>query len=161
VTAAARSVCWYDDDTCILRLRDAAAGKEYELDCVSHDQLRQVAPTGPCRPEPGFPPGWSNIRSKIVTANALLLIAAASFIDMRTFISRWRRKIPSRKWPPFYRDTMTRYGLSIERETQSKDWAYSFQARNPERTHEVLLYLLKLAHGTHIRLSDTYTLPRR
>jgi hypothetical protein len=60
----------------------------------------------------------------------------------------------------FYRDVMTRNGLTIENETQSKDVSYSLQARTKDGAHRVSLNVLKRSRDTFIRLGDSYALPR-
>ena len=60
----------------------------------------------------------------------------------------------------FYKEAMSRNGLTIVSESQSQDRRYAFEARSADRMHQVYLDVLKRSKDTHVSLMDHYTLPR-
>jgi hypothetical protein len=154
-------VVWYDDGPQILRLRDPATGKEYEVGMATMLSYAHSVPLEPSA-RTDFPP-WLAFYpgAKVITANAPPLgWQPQKFIDMRTYKIEMEATASVAQVAAFYRETMARYGLTIVSETKSQDWAYGLEARTADRTHQVYLNVLKRAKDTGISLMDHYTLPR-
>lgn len=154
-------VVWYDDGPQILRLRDAATGREYELDMPAMLSYGHSVPLEPSA-RTDFPP-WLAFYpgAKVIVANAPPLgWKPQKFIDMRTYKIEMEATASVAQVAAFYRETMARNGLTIVSETKSQDWAYGLEARTADRTHQVYLNVLKRAKDTGIQLMDHYTLPR-
>jgi hypothetical protein len=154
-------VVWYDDGPQILRLRDPATGKEYELGMATMLSYAHSVPLEPSA-RTDFPP-WLAFYpgAKVIVANAPPLgWQPQKFIDMRTYKIEMESTASVAQVAAFYRETMARYGLTIVSETKSQDWAYGLEARSADRAHQVYLNVLKRAKDTGISLMDHYTLPR-
>jgi hypothetical protein len=154
---------WFDDSKGVLRLRDTTTRKEYDLDMAAMLRYaRSQALESSARAD--FP-AWL-----VFYPGAKVVVAAGPPAD-------WRPQKPSdmrsyniemeatasastAEIAAFYRDVMTRNGLTIENETQSRDVSYSLQARTKDGAHHVSLNVLKRPRDTFIRLGDSYTLPR-
>ena len=154
-------VVWYDDGPQILRLRDPATGKEYELGMATMLRYAHSVPLEPSA-RGDFPP-WLAFYpgAKVIVANAPPLgWRPQKFTDMRTFKVEMEAAASVAQIAAFYRETMAKYGLTIVSETKSQDWAYGLEARSADRAHQVYLNVLKRAKDTGITLMDHYTLPR-
>ena len=152
---------WFDDSKGILRLRDVATRKEYDLGMA--DMLR-YAKSQPLESAARADfPAWL-----VFYPGAKVLVAAGPPADwrpqrpsdMRSFNIEMEALAPVADIAAFYRDVMTRNGLTIEGESQSGDISYSLQARTKDSSHRVSLNVLKRSKDTFIRLGDSYSLPR-
>lgn len=153
---------WYDDGRQILRLRDAATGKEYELGMATMLRYARSEPLEPSA-RADFPP-WLTFYpgAKVIVANAPPLgWQPQVFTDLRSYKIEMESTAPVAEIAAFYHQAMERYGLTIVSETTSQDRAYSLEARSADRMHQVFLNVLKRAKDTGITLIDHYTLPRR
>jgi hypothetical protein len=160
--SARLAAVWYDDGRQVLRLRDPATGKEYELGMATMLRYARSAPLEPSA-RTDFPP-WLAIYpgAKVSVANAPPLgWQPQVFTDMRSYKIDMTSPASVADVAAFYRATMEQNGLTIVRETRSQDWAYSLEARSADRMHQVYLNVLKRAKDTSIRLTDHYTLPRQ
>ncbi len=153
---------WYDDEKGILRLRDPARRKEYDLDIPrifryatkSHaleasaradfPAWLAIYPAAKVLFAGGPPPGWR----------------PQKFPDMRSYRIEMETPASVAEVAAFYRATMIGNGLSIDGETKSQVWYYSLQARTPDRMHRVTLNVLERAKDTHIDLIDNYMAPQ-
>jgi hypothetical protein len=151
---------WYDDTKQILRLRDPATNKEYELGMsamlsYAHSVALEPSARTDFPPWLAFYPG-----AKIVVANAPPLgWQPEKATDMRTYKLELTTKASVADVAAFYKDAMTRNGLTIVSETESSN-RYAFEARSADRMHQVYLNVLGRSADTHVSLMDHYTLPR-
>lgn len=153
---------WYDDGPQVLRLRDPATGKEYELGMATMLGYAHSVPLEPSA-RTDFPP-WLAFYpgAKVTVANAPPAgWKPETFTDMRTFNIEMEAKAPVADVATFYRETLLKHGFSIVSDTRSQDWAFGLEARSADRTHQVYVNVLKRSTDTFIRLTDHYTLPRR
>ncbi|HEU4786470.1 MAG TPA: hypothetical protein VFS57_03655, partial [Gemmatimonadaceae bacterium] len=152
----------YDDGKQILRLKDPATGKEYELGMATmlryaHSVALEPSARADFPAWLAFYPG-----AKIVVANAPPAgWQPQVFTDMRTYNIEMESTAPVAAIAAFYSETLARNGFTIVSETKSQDWAYGLEARSADRMHQVYLNVLKRSKDTFIRLMDHYTLPRR
>jgi hypothetical protein len=153
---------WYNDDIGVLRLKDGA-GTEYDLDMAAMlSYAHSHALDAEARAD--FPP-WLAIFPKahlVVAAGPPLGWKPQAFIDMKSYSIEM--EVPGAAVPQiaaFYRDAMTRNGLTIVSQTENGDRSFAFEARNAERTHQVYLDVLRRSTDTFIRLMDHYTTPRQ
>jgi hypothetical protein len=152
---------WFDDSKGVLRLRDTATRKEYDLDMAAMLRYAKSQPLE-ASARADFP-AWL-----VFYPGARVVVAAGPPADwrpqkpsdMRSYNIEMEAMASTAEVAAFYRDVMTRNGLTIENETQSKDVSYSLQARTKDGAHRVSLNVLKRSRDTFIRLGDSYALPR-
>ena len=152
---------WYDDTKQVLRLRDPATNKEYELDMATMLRYARSVPLEPSA-RTDFPP-WLAFYpgGKVIVANAPPAgWQPQKVTDMRTYKLELTTTASVAEVAAFYKEVMVRNGLTIATETQSQDWGYGFEARSADRMHQVYLNVLRRSKDTHVSLLDHYTLPR-
>jgi len=152
---------WYDDTKQILRLRDPATAKEYELGMATMLSYARSVPLEPSA-RTDFPP-WVAFYpgAKIIVANA----PPAGWqptkpADMRTYKVELNSTASVAQVGAFYRQTMEQHGLSIVSESTSEDRHYALEARTADRTHVVYVDVHKRPGGTYASLLDHWSLPR-
>ena len=152
---------WYDDTKQILRLRDPATAKEYELGMATMLSYARSVPLEPSA-RTDFPP-WVAFYpgAKIIVANA----PPAGWqpqrpSDMRTYKVELNATASVAQVGAFYRQTMEQHGLSIVRASTSEDRHYAIEARTADRTHVVYVNVHKRPGGTYVSLLDHWSLPR-
>jgi hypothetical protein len=152
---------WYDDTKQVLRLRDPATGKEYELDMATMLRYARSVPLEP--PARTDFPAWLAFYpgAKVITANAPPAgWQPQTVTDMRTYKVELTTTASVSQVAAFYKGTMEQNGLTIVSETQSQDWRYAFEARSADRMHQVYVNVLRRSRDTHVSLLDHYTLAR-
>ena len=160
-TTARLVAVWYDDTKQILRLRDPATRKEYELDMATMLRYARSVPLEPSA-RTDFP-AWLAFYpgATVITANAPPVgWQPQTVTDMRSYRVELTTTASVAQVAAFYKEAMERNGLTIVSESQSQDWRYAFEARSADRMHQVYLDVLKRAKDTHVSLMDHYTLPR-
>jgi hypothetical protein len=153
---------WYDDERQILRLRDPATGKEYELGMATMLGYARSQPLEPSA-RADFPP-WLAFypgAKVVVTGAPPSGWQPQKFTDMRSYNIEMETTASVAEVAAFYRETMARNGLTIASETQSQDRSFALEARSADRMHQVYLNVLRRSKDTFIRLMDHYTIPRR
>jgi len=151
---------WFDDSKGILRLRDPATGKEYDLSMTTMLSYARSVPLEPSA-RTDFPvwlafyPG-----AKTIVANA----PPAGWqpqgpADMRTFKIEQMSTASLAQVGAFYKQTFEQNGLTIASETKS-DFHYALEARTTDRMHVVYLDVHDQSNGTKIVLMDHYSWPR-
>jgi hypothetical protein len=152
---------WYDDRIQILRLRDSATGKEYDLGMANMlSYVRSSALDPSARADY---PAWL-----VAFPGSRLIVAAGppadwrpqKASDMRSFNFEMEAVASVDEVAAFYRDVMARNGLTIVTESGAQTTSYAMEARNRDRTHQVYLEVLHRSRDTFIRLMDHFTLPR-
>lgn len=153
---------WYDDSKGVLRLRDTASGKEYDLSMSA--MLRYAKSDYLDASARADYPAWLAFypgAKVIVAAGPPANWRPERASDLRSYNIEMEVVAPVADIAAFYRQVMAQNGLIIENETQSRDVSYSLQARTRDGAHGFSLNVLKRAKETFIRLTDDYTLPRR
>ena len=152
---------WYDDTKQILRVRDPATGKEYELGMATMLSYARSVPLEPSA-RTDFPP-WVAFYpgAKIIVANA----PPAGWqpqkpADMRSYKVELNSTASVAEVAAFYRQAMERNGLAIVSESTSEDRHYALEARTADRTHIVYVNVHKRPGGTYASLLDHWSLPR-
>ena len=154
-------VVWYDDTKQILRLKNAATGKEYEVGMatmLSYAHSTALQPSA----RADFPP-WIAFypNAKIVTANAPPVgWQPTKVTDMRSYKVELESTASVADIAAFYKETLIRNGFAIVSETKSQATSYALEARSADRMHQVYLDVLKRSKDTGVRMMDHYTLPR-
>jgi hypothetical protein len=153
-------VVWYDDTKQILRVRDPATNKEYELGMATMLSYARSMPLEPSA-RTDFPP-WLAFYpgAKVIVANA----PPAGWqpqkpSDMRSYKIELNATASVSQVAAFYRETMERNGLTIASESTS-DRHYGLEARSADRSHLVYLNVHRRPGGTYVSLLDHYSLPR-
>ena len=152
---------WYDDTKGLLRLRDPATDKEYELGIATMLSYARSVPLEPSA-RTDFP-AWLAFYpgAKVIEANAPPVgWQPQKPADMRTFKIELTTTASVAQVASFYRETMERNGLTIVRESKSEDWRYALEARTADRMHVLYVDLLKRPRDTHIGIMDHYSWPR-
>ena len=160
-TTARLVAVWYDDTKQVLRLRDPATSKEYELDMATMLRYARSVPLEPSA-RTDFP-AWLAFYpgATVITANAPPAgWQPQTVTDMRSYRVELTTTASVARVAAFYKEAMERNGLTIVSESESQDWRYAFEARSADRMHQVYLNVLKRSKDTHISLMDHYTLPR-
>ena len=155
------NVVWYDDTKQILRLKDPATAKEYELGMAT---LLRYAHSVALEPSArtDFPP-WIAFypNARIVTANAPPVgWQPTKVTDMRSYKLELESTASVADIAAFYKETLVRNGFIIVSETKSGTTRYALEARSTDRKHQLYLDVLQRAKNTGINLMDHYTLPR-
>jgi hypothetical protein len=152
---------WFDDSKGILRLRDPATGKEYDLSMTTMlSYARSVALEPSARTD--FP-AWLAFYpgAKTIVANA----PPAGWqpqgpADMRTFKIELMATASVAQVGAFYKQTFEQHGLTIASETKSETRFYALEARTTDRMHVVYLDVHAQPNGTKIVMMDHYSWPR-
>jgi hypothetical protein len=152
---------WFDDSKGILRLRDPATGKEYDLSMTTMLSYARSVPLEPSA-RTDFPvwlafyPG-----AKVIVANA----PPAGWqpqgpADMRTFKIEQMSTASVAQVGAFYKQTFEQNGLTIASETAAGERYYALEARTTDRMHVVYLEAHGQPNGTKIVMMDHYSWPR-
>ena len=160
-SSARLTAVWFDDSNGILRLRDPATGKEYDLGMATMLRYARSQPLAPSA-RADFP-AWLAFYpgAKVVTAMGPPPgWHPQKFSDMRSYRIEMESSATVAEIAAFYKETLVRHGLTIERETQSEDRGYSLQARTADRMHLVDVEVRRRSRATSVRLIDHYTTPR-
>ena len=152
---------WYDDTKQILRLRDPATGKEYELGMATMLGYARSVPLEPSA-RTDFP-AWLAFYpgARVSVANAPPAgWQPEKVTDMRSYKLELTTTATVKQVAAFYRETMERNGLTIVSETEAQNRSYALEARSADRMHQVYLDVLGGPKETRVTLLDHYTLPR-
>ena len=162
IARSARLVAaWYDDTKQILRMRDPATGKEYEVGMATMLSYARSVPLEPSE-RTDFP-AWLAFYpdSRVIVANAPPLgWRPQAPADMRTYKIELNATASVAQVAAFYKETMLRHGLTIASESQSEGRHYALEARSADRMHVVYLNVHRRPSGVYVSLLDHYTLPR-
>jgi hypothetical protein len=159
--SARLNVVWYDDTKQILRLKDPATAKEYELGMATMLRYAHSVALEPSA-RTDFPP-WIAFypNAKIITANAPPVgWQPTKVTDMRSYKLELESTASVADIAAFYKETLVRNGFIIVSETKSGTTRYALEARSTDRMHQLYLDVLQRAKDTGINLMDHYTLPR-
>ena len=152
---------WYDDTKQILRVRDPATGKEYELGMATMLGYARSVPLEPSA-RTDFPP-WVAFYpgARIIVANAPPAgWRPQTGADMRSYKVELNSTASVAQVAAFYRQTMEQNGLSIVSESKTEDRHYAIEARTADRMHVVYVDVHKRPGGAYVLLLDHYSLPR-
>jgi hypothetical protein len=154
------TVVWYDDTRQILRLKDSATGKEYDLGMATmlryaHSTALEASARSDFPPWLTFYPG-----AKVVVANGPPAgWQPRAFIDMKTYNVEMESSASIAQVADFYRGVFRTNGFTMLNETTSPDRLF-LEGRSADRMHKFSINALKRSRDTFIRLTDHFTLPR-